>query len=604
MTSDLEQKALFALRMILKNPEATWNGQEQKSAVMASLELKTDVFVIMATGAGKSYVALIPPMIEQNKVTVLVLPLLSLIQDYQRRLDDIPLEYETYPSHTRGKLEGSANLVIVSLDMTKQKHWAIALQELHNRKPVARLVIDEAHFAMTHSDFRKVCKNLYDLRIFPMQFGLLSATITPEMETHLKDAVGLLPGATCIRTSTDRPELQYIIETFANKKEVYKRTEALYGQHLQNFGDKDRALIFVPYVDFGEMISKALHCPNYSGQLSHSERSAAYNHWISGKSKVMVCTSAFGAGNDYPQVRLVIHAGTPCQMIDLTQELSRAGRDKIHSYCYILPTKSTSKPTPDPSKPDFGGRVKAWELAFNTTGCIRFLITKFNDGQGVYCKDSSKALLCSLCQLSKGQKGQAPKPGAAFKGKKRQAPEPGAAFVEAVERAKKRKILESNHDSAYIEAFQKALSQFSKICAFCSVFDKDIAYHKISQCSTLKFDVEKIDFHTYCQWQKKICYNTKHHPSVCYHCHIPQCDDVLHGTYESEAKGCENPDVVGPVAFAVFHIPTFKEKAEKYFRTKWPTSEVYLEWLNGPPIANQKTNTSAVFLWYADYSRQ
>jgi superfamily II DNA helicase RecQ len=40
----------------------------------------------------------------------------------------------------------------------------------------------------------------------------------------------------------------------------------------------------------------------------------------------MICTSAFSAGNDYPAVRLVVHAGTPFEMVGFIQEVSRAGR--------------------------------------------------------------------------------------------------------------------------------------------------------------------------------------------------------------------------------------------------------------------------------------
>jgi superfamily II DNA helicase RecQ len=50
----------------------------------------------------------------------------------------------------------------------------------------------------------------------------------------------------------------------------------------------------------------------------------------------MVCTSAFGCGNDHPHVCLVIHAGSPKEMIDYIQEKSYAGRDGQPALSIIL----------------------------------------------------------------------------------------------------------------------------------------------------------------------------------------------------------------------------------------------------------------------------
>lgn len=587
MTIDLEEKALFALRMIVKNPKATWNCPEQKNAVMATLERKTDVFIIMATGSGKSLVALIPPMVEKNQVTVLVLPLVSLMTDYQRRLDAIPLNYETYTNANRGKLEGSANLVLVTLDMTRSKHWTAALTGLHQWKTVARLIFDEAHLGITHADFRRACQDLDNLRIFSMQFGVMSATITPLMEVHIKESFGLGSTTTCIRTPTDRPELQYIIKTPSSFTKVAQSTQELYNHHRKNFRGQDRALIFVPYVDSGKKLAELLECTFYHAKTPSTTRSQYYKDWISGKSKVMVCSSAFSAGNDYPHVRLVIHTGTPLEMIDLTQELSRAGRDKALAYCYILPTISKAKPVLDSSKPDFSGKLAAWELAISTTECIRFLITNFNDGVGVLCKDSSKASLCSRCQ-------QSPAP------RKRKAAATADPFAQSAEDVKKRKVMKAYQDSAYIEAFQRALSKFSNTCAFCGVFDKVTEYHPITRCRTLHNDVENISFGSYQDWKQKIYYGPNHPSAVCFHCHIPQCDDLLHEEFTPGAKNCTNPDVVGPVAFAVYCLPNLKSGAEEALGTKWKSIDGYLKWLNASPVTGHKTNMTAVFLWYAN----
>ncbi|KAI6107257.1 P-loop containing nucleoside triphosphate hydrolase protein, partial [Pisolithus thermaeus] len=62
--------------------------------------------------------------------------------------------------------------------------------------------------------------------------------------------------------------------------------------------------------------------------MSGTERQGQYQDWIEGRgSKIMVATSAFSTGNDYPHVRLVLHLDKPFDMLDYIQGQGRAGRD-------------------------------------------------------------------------------------------------------------------------------------------------------------------------------------------------------------------------------------------------------------------------------------
>jgi superfamily II DNA helicase RecQ len=79
----------------------------------------------------------------------------------------------------------------------------------------------------------------------------------------------------------------------------------------------DRILVFVPYLDEGKKLAKALGCHFYSGDngTSDDNRKMMHQAWIDGDDTVMMCMSAFGAGNDYPHVRVVAHAGSPMELI-------------------------------------------------------------------------------------------------------------------------------------------------------------------------------------------------------------------------------------------------------------------------------------------------
>ena len=113
----------------------------------------------------------------------------------------------------------------------------------------------------------------------------------------------------------------------------------------------------------------------------------------------MICTSAFGTGNDHPHVRLVVHAGTPFEMLDYTQEVSRGGRDHLPALCVLIPTAlrhSTQEGA------DLCGRQYLENALDGPAKCIRYLITFFNDGVVVYCAENAANQVCSVCARQRG----------------------------------------------------------------------------------------------------------------------------------------------------------------------------------------------------------
>jgi ATP-dependent DNA helicase RecQ len=74
----------------------------------------------------------------------------------------------------------------------------------------------------------------------------------------------------------------------------------------------------------------------YHAGLPSEERSAKQDAWIAGKTRVMVCTNAFGMGIDKPDVRIVVHISLPDTLEGYFQEAGRGGRDGKKSYATLL----------------------------------------------------------------------------------------------------------------------------------------------------------------------------------------------------------------------------------------------------------------------------
>lgn len=402
----MEEQALAKLRQLLKNPAANWTSAAQRDGVLAVLNNDTDVMAVLATGAGKTMLAIIPALMEINRITVIVLPLKSLVLDYKRKLTDMAIPFEHYEASNMGRITGLKNIVLVTVDAARTTKWKEGLAIINQSIPVQRIVFDEAQFGVTSDDFRDSLKHLHELRFLAVQMVILSGTVIPRSQQAIVNAFGLLPGYTMLRTPTDRPELAYTItKPVGTDKDLMIQVESIIENHEDSFNESSRVLIFVPFKDLGVSMAARLEVDFYSGDkdTSDEDRSNIYRAWIRGVNTIMVCTSAFGAGNDYPHTRLVIHAGTPLEMVGFIQEVGRGGRDKESANCYIIP-KGKKSPYIKTGDLDHKGKQAAYDLVFGIPGCIRHKITSFCDGNnyGVQCSNVEGSQYCSYCKFNFG----------------------------------------------------------------------------------------------------------------------------------------------------------------------------------------------------------
>lgn len=623
-----ENMALQEIRRLLGNSSATWTCGGQKLAVMSTLNSKTDVVSILATGSGKTMQVLLPAILHPRQASVVVLPLKALVQDYSRRLTNMKIPFEVWstPSNQYTPLQGNTNLIIALMDQVQKPIFKQVITHYHDHSgfKVARWIFDEAHYSFTANNYRPSFQHLDELRaIMPAQFILMSGTIPPHTLDLLKNAYALTPSVEVIRTNSARPELQYIVTSPVSKPaELWEQVTKRVTTYTSQFRPEDRGLIYCDTLQTVKHLQEKLQLPVYQGGSSTDKteaiglektRKEAYEKWTVGSSKWMICTSAFAAGCDNPHVRVVIMAGTPAQVVDTEQEMDRAGRDKLHALAIIIPWRYHTIPRGPQGK--YTGVQEMHTIVYTVRkgreGCIRYGLTHFNDGVGTACTDLPGAELCSKCQPVDAR--ETPRltlrphqysPAlltTSIAPQKRTVDDVDEdnEIAEAHQASKKRKAERTQALSDSMELLLTALKFFQNSCSGCWYYEAwDEAHgHCLADCKQLPRD-EVVSVWV---WKKNIKYlvhptSTMERPNICFKCGIPQIHEV-HDTFVAGPNKCPWEDIVIPLAYFITMDPDDWAAIKSHFKQDWKDEMEYAEWL-GQCTTAPFPNSIWVFIWY------
>jgi ATP-dependent DNA helicase RecQ len=310
----------------------------QEEAMLAALDSR-DSLVVMPTGGGKSLCYQAPAVL-QDRVTVVVSPLISLMKDQvdgliacgvpaaqmNSSLDSLQLR-----AVEREVLRGDVKLLFVSPERLAVPHF----REFLRRANVRTFAIDEAH-CISHwgHDFRPEYRQLRAVREeFPdASMHAYTATATPEVRRDIAAQLGLKDPLVLVG-DFDRPNLTYrVLPRHDEAKQVLDVIE----RHRGEAG----IIYCIRRKDVDSLAEKLRkrghHVAAYHAGLSQEERRVAQDSFANEQCDLVVATVAFGMGIDRSNVRFVLHTAMPKSVEHYQQESGRAGRDGLEAECVLL----------------------------------------------------------------------------------------------------------------------------------------------------------------------------------------------------------------------------------------------------------------------------
>jgi len=364
--------------------------------------------VILPTGAGKSLCFQLPAMLLDG-ITLVIYPILSLMADQKRRLDERGFS----PVILRGEQNKEERDEIWRKLENKESKFIIAnpevlltarVKERLEKIKVMHIVIDEAHcvsewgesFRPSYLEIGSIIKLLNP----PLVTAFTATASSPVLEKIHKYIFGDLD-AHRIAGNPDRPNICYSAKGCVNRNMAVRdllienqRPAVVFCSSRPGTEELARYL----RNEFSEMgYSWNEEIRFYHAGLSREEK-AETEKWFFNNSQAVLCaTCAYGMGVDKADIRTVIHRDCAPSVEAYLQEAGRAGRDGEQSRAVLL-WGPEDEITLARAKTDAArGRVSALlSYARDTKHCRRHSLLAMLDYNGD--GEVPEKLCCDVCE--------------------------------------------------------------------------------------------------------------------------------------------------------------------------------------------------------------
>jgi ATP-dependent DNA helicase RecQ len=297
-----------------------------------------DTLALLPTGGGKSICFQVPALAKEG-ICIVVSPLIALMKDQVENLVSKGIKAISITSAMHKKeidialdncVHGNIKFLYLSPERLQTEIVKVRLQ----RMKVNLIAIDESHcISQWGYDFRPSYLKIAELReLLPdIPVLALTATATKEVVKDIQEKLKFKK-ENAIQKSFERKNLAYVVLQEEDKlARLVKISNSLKGCGIVYVRNRKKTQDIANYLK-----SNNISADFYHAGLDASTRDLKQNNWITNKTRIIVCTNAFGMGIDKPDVRFVVHIDLPDSPEAYFQEAGRAGRDEKKAYAILL----------------------------------------------------------------------------------------------------------------------------------------------------------------------------------------------------------------------------------------------------------------------------
>ena len=313
-----------------------------QEGIIDAVLAKKDVLALLPTGGGKSICFQVPALLKDGMCLV-ISPLIALMQDQVSNLQEKGIDAAVIHSGmpymaVKETLQAATSGAYKFLYLSPERIESNLFKEYLPALDISLIAVDEAHcIAQWGYDFRPPYLRIAALRneLPGVPVIALTASATKDVETAIIEKLAFRDPL-IFRQPYKRPALSY--SYFEVESKINKTIEI-----INNV--KGSGIVYCntrkQTKDIAELLQlQKISADFYHAGLSAEDRQEKQKKWMTGDTRMMVCTSAFGMGIDKDDVRTVIHYEMPDCLENYYQEAGRAGRDGKKAYAVLLATKA------------------------------------------------------------------------------------------------------------------------------------------------------------------------------------------------------------------------------------------------------------------------
>jgi ATP-dependent DNA helicase RecQ len=313
--------------------------------IIKSVAAGHDTLGLLPTGGGKSLTFQVPTLAGDGMCLVIT-PLIALMKDQVEKLIQkgiramalhSGLSREEIDIGLNNSIYGNYKFLYVSPERLTTDIFRIRLPQMN----LTLVAVDEAHcISQWGYDFRPSYLKIAELReqIPDIPFLALTATATGKVIDDIQEKLQFRK-KNVLRASFQRKNLVYTVKNVEDKEwYLLELLQQLNGSGIVYARSRKKTRDLANYLR-----QEKISCDYYHAGLQQESRSRKQSEWMTGHTRVIIATNAFGMGIDKPDVRFVIHMDIPDSIESYFQEAGRAGRDGKTAHAVLLYSPADKK---------------------------------------------------------------------------------------------------------------------------------------------------------------------------------------------------------------------------------------------------------------------